>query len=152
MCPLSSILFLPGWVNKIHLMTDPRLQTRFPEQMMINLITIRANVTSPFLFHFPTEAAGRRGRKGFREQVVVKNEREKEIPRGKQGGRGGFSLTVICCLSCSVPEQQGRNDLGDRLHYHPAKLCALPLSYWNCLTKLADIINLLAYCLMQFRC
>ncbi|GAB0179191.1 hypothetical protein GRJ2_000384400 [Grus japonensis] len=37
-------------------MTDPRLQDFFPEQMMINLITIRVNVISVLLFSFSTEA------------------------------------------------------------------------------------------------
>lgn len=42
------------WENKVLLMTEPRLQNCFPEQMMINLITIRANVKSLlFCFAFP---------------------------------------------------------------------------------------------------
>lgn len=85
-----------------------------------------------------------------------RDEREKEIPEGKQGGRGGFSLAVICHSSCKVPEmlkeKQGRNDLGDRLHYNLAKLSPLPLRSWNCLTKSAGLINLLAGCFEQFRC
>jgi len=50
-----------------------------------------------FYLAFPQRRLERRGREGFREQVVVRGEREKGNPGGKQGGRGGFSLAGICC-------------------------------------------------------
>lgn len=75
--------------NKVNLMTDPRLQVSFPEQMMINLITIRANVISLLLFSFPTEASGKRWegrsqRTGMREK--------KKFPKASMEAEKAFRL------------------------------------------------------------
>lgn len=52
-----------------------------------------------FYLAFPQRCLERGGREGFREQVVVRDEREEEIPEGKQRGRGDFSPAGICCSS-----------------------------------------------------
>lgn len=95
-------------------MREPALQDSFPNGGKSDY---SGQIYYYFYLAFRQSQLERGRREGFREQVVVRDERETGIPEGKQGGRGGCSFAGICCSSQGVPEvlrdKQGRNYLGD---------------------------------------
>lgn len=95
-------------------MREPTLQESFPNDGKSDF---SGQIYYFFHLAFRQSQLERGRREGLREQVVVRDDRETEIPEGRQGGRGGCSFSGICCSSQGVPEvlrdKQGRNDLGN---------------------------------------